>query len=67
MKDSIILLKNIWEKNIPISNRYKKLDFDKVRIKVINFYNNKKNRLIRIAPMEGSKITDEESIKKLMI
>ena len=67
MKDSIILLKNIWEKNIPISNGYKKLDFDKVRIKVINFYNNKKNRLIRITPMEASKITDEESIKKLMI
>lgn len=48
-----------------INNGYKKLDFDAVRIKVINFYNNKKHRLIGMTPMEASKITDEETIKKI--
>ena len=48
-----------------INNGYKKLDFDAVRIKVINFYNNKKHRLIGMTPMEASKITDEETINKI--
>jgi len=33
---------------------YKKLDFDSVRIKIINFYINKKNKLIGITPNEAS-------------
>ena len=41
------------------------MDFDAVRIKVINFYNNKKHILIGMTPMEASKITDEETIKKI--
>ena len=48
-----------------INNGYKKLDFDEVRIKIINFYNNKKHRLIGMTPMEASKITDEETINKI--
>lgn len=48
-----------------INNGYKKLDFDAVRIKVINFYNNKKHRLIGMTLMEASKITDEETINKI--
>ena len=48
-----------------INNGYKKLDFDEVRIKIINFYNNKKHRLIGMTPMEASKITDEETINPL--
>ena len=50
-----------------INNGYNKLNFKSVRIKIINFYNNKVHRLIGIAPMEASKITDKETIKKLMI
>lgn len=39
-----------------INKGYKKLDFDSVSIKIINYYNNKKHRLIGIIPMEASKI-----------
>ena len=48
-----------------INNGYKKLDFESVRIKIINFYNNKKHRLIGMTPNEASKITDKETIKKI--
>ena len=50
-----------------INNGYKKLDFDEVRIKIINFYNNKKHRLIGMTPMEALKITDEKTINIIMI
>ena len=46
-----------------INNGYKKLNFDSVRIKIINFYNNKVHKLIGMSPMEASKITDKETIK----
>lgn len=48
-----------------INNGYKNLDFDSVRIKVINFYNNKIHRIIGISPIEASKITDQEEINKI--
>ena len=48
-----------------INNGYKKLNFDEVRIKIINFYNNKKHRLIGMTPLEASHITDQDSIKKI--
>ena len=64
MKDFIILWKKYLGKEY-INNGYKKLDFDEVRIKIINFYNNKKHRLIGMTPMEASKITDEETINKI--
>ena len=39
-----------------INNGYKKLDFDSVRIKITNFYNNKKHRLIGMTPIEAKKL-----------
>ena len=64
MKDFIILLKKYFGKEY-INIGYKKLDFEEVGIKVINFYNNKKHRLIGMTPMEASKITDQETINKI--
>ena len=46
-----------------INNCYKKLNFDEERIKIINFYNNKKHRLIGMSPLEFSRITDPDTIK----
>ena len=63
-KDSYYNFKKYLGKEY-INNGYKKLDFDAVRIKVINFYNNKKHRLIGMIPMEASKITDEETINEI--
>ena len=40
-----------------INNGYKKLNFDEVKIKIINFYNNKKHRLIGMSPLEAYRIT----------
>ena len=48
-----------------INNGYKKLNFDEVRIKIINFYNNKKHRLIGMTPLEASHITEQGIIKKI--
>ena len=48
-----------------INNGYKKLNFDEVRIKIINFYNNKKHRLIGISLLEASRITDPDTIKRI--
>ena len=48
-----------------INNGYQKLDFDSVRVRVINFYNNKKHRLIGMSPLEASKLTNEVEIKKV--
>ena len=46
-----------------VQNGYKKLNFDSVRIRLINYYNNKKHRMIGMSPNEASKITNEEEIK----
>jgi hypothetical protein len=46
-----------------VQNGYKKLIFDSVRIRLINYYNNKKHRMIGMSPNEVSKITNEEEIK----
>ena len=62
-KDSYYNFKKYLGKEY-INNEYKKLDFDAVRIK-INFYNNKKHRLIGKSPMEASKIINEETINKI--
>ena len=48
-----------------INNGYKKLNFDSVRIKIINFYNNKIHRLIGMSPIEASKLTDKDEIKRV--
>ena len=48
-----------------INNGYKKLNFDKVRIKIKNFYNNKKHGLIGMSPLEASRITDPDTIKRI--
>ena len=48
-----------------INNEYKKLDFDEVRIRIINFYNNKKHRMIGMTPNQASKLTDIEGINKI--
>ena len=48
-----------------INNGNKKLNLDEVRIKRINFYNNKKHRLIGMTPLEDSHITDQDIIRKI--
>jgi len=48
-----------------INNCYKKLNFDEIRIKIINFYNNKKYRLIGMSPLEASGITAQDTIKRI--
>jgi len=48
-----------------IHNGFKPLNFEEVRIRLKNFYNNKKHRIIGMTPNEASKITDEEEIKKI--
>ena len=46
-----------------IQNGYKKLNFDSVRIRLINYYNNKKHRMIGMSPNDAAKITNEDEIK----
>ena len=48
-----------------INNGCKKLDFDEVRLRVINFYNNKVHRMLGITPFEASKLTDIDEINKI--
>ncbi len=48
-----------------INNGCKQLNFDEVRILVINFYNNKVHRMLGITPFEVSKLTDIDEIKKI--
>lgn len=48
-----------------INNGYKALNFDSVRIRVINFYNNKVHRMIGMTPNESSKLTLKEDILKV--
>ena len=48
-----------------INNSCKKLDFDSVRARIMNFYNNKKHLLIGMTPNEADNIRDEETIKKI--
>jgi len=48
-----------------ITNGYNNLNFKEVRIRVINFYNNKIHRIIGKIPNEETKITDEKLIKKI--
>ena len=48
-----------------INNGYQNLDFDSVRVRVINFYNNKKHRLIGMSPLKASKLSNEAEIKKV--
>ena len=47
-----------------MNNGYKKLNFDEIRIKIINFYNNIKQRLIGMTPLEAYR---SGYYKKLMI
>ena len=48
-----------------INNVCKKLDFDEVRLRVINFYNNKVYRMLGITPFEAPKLTDIDEINKI--
>ena len=48
-----------------ISNGYQKLNFSEVRIKVMNFYNNKNHSLIRMTPNQAAKLTNENDINKV--
>ena len=48
-----------------ISNDYQKLNFSEVRIKVMNFYNNKNHRLIAMTPNQAAKLTNENDINKV--
>ena len=48
-----------------INNSCKKLDVDSLRARIMNFYNNKKHRLIGMSPNEADNIREEETIKKI--
>ena len=48
-----------------ISNDYQKFNFSEVRIKVMNFYNNKNHRLIGMTPNQAAKLTNENDINKV--
>jgi len=48
-----------------ITNGYQKLNFSEVRIRVMNFYNNKKHRLIGMTPNQAAKLTNENDINKV--
>lgn len=48
-----------------LANEEKTIDFKTVKIKVINFYNNKFHRHIGMTPNEAYKITDKEEINKI--
>ena len=48
-----------------INHVYKPLNFDSVRIHVINFYNNKIHRIIGMTPNEASKLNLQEDIIKV--
>ena len=44
---------------------YQKLNFPSVRIRIINFYNNKKHRLIGMTSNQAAKLTNEDDINKV--
>ena len=48
-----------------ISNNCKNLNFEEIKFKVINYYNNKKHRILGISPNEAYKITDPNKIKEI--
>ena len=48
-----------------INNCFKSLNFDEIRIKIMNFYNNKMHRIIECRQMKLQKITNENDIIRI--
>ena len=48
-----------------LANNNNKFDFNEVRFKIINYYNNKKHRILGMSPNEAYKLTDPDKITVL--
>ena len=48
-----------------LANNNNKLDFNEVRFKIINYYNNKKHRILGMSPNEAYKVTDPDKINEI--
>ena len=48
-----------------VANNNNEFDFNEVRFKIINYYNNKKHRILGMSPNEAYKLTDPDKITVL--